>query len=126
MKNEKRKLFALPDIIIIVAVILVAAFAFFSQFNKPYTNLNCVIRVNGDVVDTVHLDAISSDTQKIYEGVCVQFFNDGVRVLDTTCPDKLCKNTGKITQGGQSIVCLPNKVSVALISDSNAIDALTR
>lgn len=126
MNNSKRKLFALTDVVIIVVVVIIAAFAFFSQLNKPDTNLSCVIRVNGEVVDTHYLDSLSSDTYVVYEGVRIMLSSDGVAVVDSSCPDKLCQNTGVITRGGQSIVCLPNKVSVTLISDSNAVDAVTR
>lgn len=31
------------------------------------------------------------------------------------CPDKVCVNTGKISYVGQTIVCLPNRVTVTVI-----------
>lgn len=39
---------------------------------------------------------------------------DGKVFIDEAdCPDKLCQN-GKISKAGQSIVCLPNRVSVLI------------
>jgi hypothetical protein len=44
-----------------------------------------------------------------------------VWIHDATCPDKLCLNQGKISQDGELIVCLPNKLLVQ-IKDSQATD----
>ena len=32
------------------------------------------------------------------------------------CPDGVCKSTGRIKYNGQSIICLPNRVSVMIES----------
>ena len=52
--------------------------------------------------------------------------DDGkVWVTDASCPDKLCVKQGKIDKDGQSIICLPNKVVVKIVSDeSDEIDAV--
>ena len=33
---------------------------------------------------------------------------------DASCPDLLCVHMGKISRAGQSIICLPNKVTVEI------------
>jgi hypothetical protein len=37
-----------------------------------------------------------------------------VRIIESTCPDKICVRTGWISRPGQSIVCLPNRVVVRI------------
>lgn len=126
MKNKKRKLFCIADVIIIVAIILASAFAFFSQFNSSDAELCCVIRQNGEIVHNIYLENISQSQTVTVSSVDIRIEKNCVYVVSATCPDKLCENTGKISRSGQSIVCLPNKVSVTLESSSGDIDALTR
>ena len=47
-----------------------------------------------------------------------------VCVKDADCPDKLCVATGKITQSGKSIVCVPARVSVRLTGGKESSDAV--
>jgi hypothetical protein len=35
------------------------------------------------------------------------------------CPDKTCVRTGRIKYVGQSIICLPNRLSVTVVGDSS-------
>ena len=37
------------------------------------------------------------------------------------CRDKICVNTGKISRAGQSIVCLPARVSVAVVGNGGDV-----
>lgn len=51
-----------------------------------------------------------------------------VRVTDSSCPDKWCRESGWIDKGGESIICLPNKVVVSIKSESGSkekVDAIT-
>ncbi|MGO0916151.1 NusG domain II-containing protein, partial [Clostridioides difficile] len=36
----------------------------------------------------------------------------GVEIVDASCPDKVCVHTGFINKPSQSIVCIPNRVSI--------------
>ena len=47
---------------------------------------------------------------------------------EASCPDKLCVHQGKIQYAGQSIICLPNKVSVTIEDeqDKNGVDAVAQ
>ena len=35
------------------------------------------------------------------------------------CPDGTCMRTGRISKSGQSIICLPNRVAVTVVSDTD-------
>ena len=48
-----------------------------------------------------------------YGKTTVVIDNGRVCVKETDCPNKLCQK-GAITMAGQSIVCLPNRVSVLI------------
>lgn len=45
---------------------------------------------------------------------------NGIRVSHSDCPDRICEKTGYISKSGQSIVCLPNGVSVTLSGEGEA------
>lgn len=50
---------------------------------------------------------------------------EGVRVIEASCPDKLDVKFGKISRVGQSIVCLPNRLVIEVKSDrNNEIDVI--
>jgi len=51
--------------------------------------------------------------------------NQTIYVKDASCPDKVCEKTGKISENGQNIVCLPNKVVIHIEgTDTTNVDDL--
>ena len=52
--------------------------------------------------------------------------NGEVRVCDADCPDKLCIKQRSISKGGESIICLPHKLVVQIMSkEESDLDAVT-
>lgn len=47
-----------------------------------------------------------------------------VHIEESDCPDKLCVKTGKISRSGQSIVCVPARISVRLTGGNHSSDAV--
>ena len=127
MKKEDRKFFSLFDIVIIVIVLATSVFSFASVFSRDTDNLTCVVRCDSEVVYTVNLDKIEDTVCKKIDceyPLKVVVEKECVYVKDACCPDKLCEHTGKIYSENQSIVCLPAKVSITLVSDDNTVDAV--
>ena len=53
--------------------------------------------------------------------------NGSAFIVSADCPDHTCVNTGKISKVGQSIICLPNKVTVTVIGNAdNGVDLESR
>lgn len=50
--------------------------------------------------------------------------NNTVRVTQSTCPDGICENFGSISRGNESIICMPNRLIITIISDSDNIDEI--
>ena len=48
----------------------------------------------------------------------------GVRILDSRCPNKLCKKMGAVNKAGEWIACIPNELVIRIEGDSG-IDAIT-
>lgn len=51
-------------------------------------------------------------------GNTVEVSQDGIRVIDAGCPDRLCVAHGFLTPGEGPIICLPNKLVIRLTDDA--------
>lgn len=47
----------------------------------------------------------------------VRVHDKGVEMVEASCPDKVCVHTGFINKPSQSIVCIPNKVTIKIKTD---------
>lgn len=124
-KFEKTPLFARADIIIIFTVVLLALLSVFFVFGNNGSESRVVVKVGGNVYGEYSLDITGEYEISGDNGITLTLVveQDGVSVKDAECPDKLCEKTGKISMNGQSIICLPGKISVALESESQNVDA---
>lgn len=56
----------------------------------------------------------------------IQVNHNEISIIEASCRDKVCINTGKINNGTVPIVCLPNKVIIEINSnEEQKIDAAT-
>lgn len=97
------------DVALIVA--LVAACISVLFFPREAAQ-SATVRVNGEVRAVLPL---SQDIQMTLEdGTAIIVEGGTVRVETSTCPDHLCESVGRIGNEGQTILCLPNRISVVL------------
>ena len=54
--------------------------------------------------------------------IVVKIENREVSVMQATCPDKVCVNSGMISRGGEVIVCAPALVSIEIIGFDGEVD----
>ena len=111
---EKRKL--RYDLILIAVCLFVslALWAVIALTKKPGSEV--VVTVAGEEYATYSL---SEDREVVIEtenGKNVLIIKDGYAdITDATCPDGLCERQRKINKSGETLVCLPNKVTVTVI-----------
>lgn len=77
------------------------------------------VRINGSVVSEYPL---SQDRTVVLSGsgggMNVLVIENGTARIDKAdCPDGLCCRTGKISRSGQSIICLPHKLTVEITGE---------
>ena len=78
------------------------------------------ISLKGEIVETLPLN---QDTHGVIYDAYGEFLlsyeiEDGaIRVTRTACPDELCRLVGPVSEGGRSIVCLPNQVVIRVLSE---------
>ncbi len=123
--NKRRFHFISRKELLILAAVLVAAVAALLILGKLGEKGNCAVIRCGDVTETVSLD---NNREFTVDGCGETVFevSDGkIRIKTAVCPDKICSETGYISRAGQSIVCVPEKIVIAISgaeSDENTAD----
>ncbi len=54
----------------------------------------------------------------------LEIFNGKVRFIDSACQGKQCVHSGWIHQGGEVVSCLPNRISIAILSGEQRFDSI--
>ncbi len=95
---------AILGIILIVFVVI--------QLTKE-DGASVVVKVNGQEVAEYSLS--ENGEYELNGGTNILRIEDGKAFLtDADCPDHLCVNQGKIWRSGETITCLPNRLTVTV------------
>ena len=113
VKNRKYDLYVLA----VLFIIITAGFLF-----HPQSKSNLVkITLNKEVYG--YYDLNKNQTIHINKENTLKIENHKIRMISATCPDHLCIKQGAINKKGQSIICLPHKLIVEVVSgDENQQD----
>jgi hypothetical protein len=115
------------DFFLILLVVGVAGiWVGFNHFNKPNKEDRVVIYLDNEIYKEIPIDETKELTIKTKNGYNkVKVHDRGVEVIEASCPDEVCVKTGHIKKSNQSIVCIPNKVSIKIVSnEKNDIDTI--
>ncbi len=90
-----------------------------------------VIRQSGKEVQRIDLSAVSESRTITLRGEngeenVILIEHGAISMYAASCPDKLCVKRGAITSGGIPLVCLPNHITIEIISDAPQIDAVAQ
>ena len=109
------------DFILIGAILAVIIVAFAVVALTKQDGAHVVVKIDGKEVATYSL---SEDGEyELNGGTNILRIEDGKAYLtDANCPDHLCVNQGKIDQTGETITCLPNRLTVTVVGASNETD----
>ena len=101
------------DIIVISAITLIAVISLLFIFLFKEAGSVCVVEVDGEIVGEYSL---MLDGEFVLNGGTNTLVISGgeAYMINSHCPDHTCENTGKVKYVGQTIVCLPNKLSVTV------------
>ena len=103
--------------IIIIAGLLVSAFGAWLAIDFTKTEgTQVVVKVDGVEVETYPLDVDGQYELIGYNGgtniLCIE--NGVAYLIDASCPDHLCVKQGGISFNGETITCLPNRLTVTV------------
>lgn len=74
--------------------------------------------------DVRHELALGKDGLFRFDDIDAEFeVKDGkIRLTKASCPDKICEKTGFIGSSAQSIICVPNKITVSVAGSDVSVD----
>ena len=116
-----KKLITKKDFILVIIVLVVSS-AGLILVNSADKGKTATIKVDGEVVETLSLN---EDASVEFNNVVIACENGEIYVKESTCTDKVCMRSGKISKSGEGIICAPNRVSIEIDGKSNLPDAMT-
>ena len=116
-----KKLITKKDFILVI-VVLVIGFAGVILVNSTDKGKTAIIKVDGKEFETILLQ---NDTLIKVNGVEIVVENGEIYVTDSTCSDKVCIRSGRVSKSGEGIICAPNRVSIEIDGKSDLPDAMT-
>lgn len=107
------------DFILIFVILLIAVVSFgINHFTNAKSGKQIEIYVDNELYKTYDIDDEDEFKIESEEGYnVVKIHNHGAQITEASCPDKVCIHEGFITKPSESIVCLPNKVHIKIITD---------
>ena len=118
------------DFILILTAAVCAGLIMLSFFFGSKDSLCVRVYQDNELIYTQNLNEVNEPFRYETDGkykMILLIENDGVTVEHAECPDKICQSNGKLTQAGQSAVCVPAGVTIILDGeDAEKIDGVAR
>jgi hypothetical protein len=118
------KLLKKADIVLIVLLFALSLLPLV-KFGQPAPACYAEIRQAGKVIERVQLTGHTGITeitttynangQEKHNHIRIE--NAQITVTDADCPDKICMQTGAISQPGEIIACLPHQLIIEIKSE---------
>lgn len=126
--SSRFPLFRKRDLLIFLLAAVLAGAGFLQWLPKSGAPV-AVIEQNGQEVRRVELSSITQPETLVLEGkisVTVLLEPGQVSIIHSDCPDQICVHTGVLTRPGQSAVCLPARVAVRIVGETQSgVDGMT-
>ncbi len=112
------------DFILIASILIVAIALFLVVELTKEEGAGVTVKVDGVKVAEYSLTA--DGTYPLNGGTNILVIENGKAYLtDANCPDKLCVHQGKISRTGETITCLPNKLTVSVFGTEDSVDLIS-
>ena len=106
------------DLILIGIILAVVLISFLVTSLVKKDGAYVIVRIDGKQVARYELTV--NGEYELNGGTNLLRIEDGVAYLvDANCPDRLCVNQGKIDQSGETITCLPNRLTITVYGAEN-------
>ena len=105
-------------VLLFSALFILSCGAFFLFKNVGGTGTIATVRLDGERIDTIDLDAVAVpyDFTVEYGGGynVVHVEHGSIAVTETDCPDQVCVRQGDISGPGIPIVCMPHRLVIEI------------
>ncbi|MEK4509561.1 NusG domain II-containing protein [Paenibacillus sp. FSL K6-2524] len=117
------------DILLIIIIILVGSIwiglRYYNEKTQVYdpSSLNAVITVNGKFYEKVSLagEEHNIEIKTEFGHNILKVFDNGIQMVYADCPKKISMAMGFISRPNESIVCVPNRIFVEIVSDESTV-----
>lgn len=113
--------------VVLIIIIIAASIAAYAVFKLQSTEGSCAV-ITIDGADYMTLPLNKDITLRIPEtGVdynTITIKDGAVSVSDANCPDKICVNHSPISKTGETIVCLPHRLSIRITGENDSKDTI--
>lgn len=95
--------------------------------NKKNQEKYVVITVDGKEYKKLKLENVKNEKIEVktkYGKNIIKIDNEKVSMIYSDCPDNLCVEMKSIEKSGDSIICLPNRLTVSIESKVNEVDVV--
>ena len=111
----KKKEFLIISVLIIISLLGIFLFYLINQTEEP---LFVRVTQNGDTLGIYPLNETLTEVFESELGFNTLIIEDNkARIDDATCPDQICVKTYAISKPGETIVCLPHKLVVEIVTN---------
>ena len=112
------------DIVVIAAIciaaLMIALIPLFAQ------NEGSFVKVTAGLSAESVLLPLEEDGLHTFESnghtLTIEIKEGSVSVIDATCPDRVCISSGRISRGGEIIVCVPSMITIEILSENEEAD----
>jgi hypothetical protein len=112
------------DIILIASILIVAIALFLIVELTKEEGAGVTVKVDG--IEVAEYSLSKNGTYPLNGGPNILVIENGKAYLtDANCPDKLCVHQGKISMTGETITCLPNKLTVTVFGAEESVDLVS-
>ena|GEM_PF-67134 len=116
---------------VLALIIIASGFGWFWWCNSSNSGQYAHLYQYGILIDTIDLAAVSDDYTFTITGTdgsynIIEIHDHKIHIIDASCPDLVCVNTGYGKNNILPITCLPNSLIIKVTSqpaaDSNEVD----
>lgn len=120
------------DIILlgIISAAIVISFAAVSTYKRSGNDTDkvAVIKMKDEIIKSIDLSTVKEPQKIEVSGKHIQVVlveRGRIRFLEADCPDKICVNTGWLSEKGDMAVCIPNSTMIKIEGQSDKVDVVT-
>lgn len=115
------------DFVILALALVLAALPLLLLLPADDAPAVVLVRQDGQLLRTLPLDADCTVEFATEHGTNVVEVSGGsVRITRADCPDGVCVRMGPIRCTGETLVCLPHRLTVEIAGAAESVDAVTR
>ena len=113
--------------LVIILLIVVGLFLIGFKSVEKKGNKKAVVYYEDSVILTIDLNVNQEYQVDGYNGKVNMVVKDGkIKVGSENSPLHLCSNQGYISASYETIVCLPNKITIKIETEDNTLDTIVK